>query len=843
MQYSLLTLQNFPRRNIFFTAHDDTLQKIHAQFSKTPDRIQKVALRGLAGIGKTHLAIEYAHRFFNAYTVVLWINASSKGQFDSDIVTIAKLLDMPEKDEQELGLLINFVRQWLTQCPRWLLILDDVKDEELLKNFIPSTGSGHVLITTQLQGIKDIHEIEVRKMTDEEGALFLLRRTRIIPANADDDPKLVEQYVDAKKISQLSDGLPLALDQAGAFIEETSCGFSKYLERYERQRAILLGRRGEHYIKSESVSSTWLMSINTMKKTQPLVIDVLRLCAFLSPDAIPEELLLDGVHYYHYASQGTSITREALSDAISLLCRFSFLQHKSNDNMLSIHHLLQLVIQDDMEEHVQYKWAECALLIVNNAFPPIVFNTWNLCQRYLPQAKACVNLIEKFTIQTVEAAHLLRETAFYLFERVHYDEVEKLYQRTLDIQEVLEPEQEETATTYHNLALFYREQARYDEAEALFREAFNIRKQRLGLNNSYTASSLHQLGWIYNAKARYEKAEKLLQQALDIRLQCLSPEHQDIATSLNELGQLFRHRAMYEKAQESLQQARSIREKVLGLGHPHTAQTLVDLAWVYYEINELGEAETLLFLALDIQKNTLNQDHPRIARTLNSLGMLYCVLNRFKQAGEFYNQALAICKRVLSFEHPLLAQTYDNQGLLNYHQKDYIKSEELYKQALNIRSTVLGPNHPDTAQTLNHLGQLYFKRGLYSEARNYFEDALKARRAVLGPRHPYVATCLNYLARLHASQENYTQAEELYKQALNIRVRVWTVHPRIAQTLRDLAELYTIEGRYAEAEDLYSNALVIYKQTLPADHPLVAKVLADYEEVLKQRSQKHREEL
>ncbi len=99
--------------------------------------------------------------------------------------------------------------------------------------------------------------------------------------------------------------------------------------------------------------------------------------------------------------------------------------------------------------------------------------------------------------------------------------------------------------------------------------------------------------------------------------------------------------------------------------------------------------------------------------------------------------------------------------------------------------------------------------------------------------HPYVATCLNYLGRLLVTQRKYAEAEARYQEALNIRIQAWTVHPRVAQTLNDLAELYVLQGRYSDAAPLYSNVLVIYEQTLPTNHPLVAKILANYHEVRK----------
>src|SRR6266446_6337421 len=99
----------------------------------------------------------------------------------------------------------------------------------------------------------------------------------------------------AATIVQEMDGLPLALDQAGAFIEETQCSVSDYLQRYRQRQAVLLKRRGgsgkDH---PEPVATTWSLSFERVEQLDPLAAELLRCCAFLAPDAIPEQMIIDG---------------------------------------------------------------------------------------------------------------------------------------------------------------------------------------------------------------------------------------------------------------------------------------------------------------------------------------------------------------------------------------------------------------------------------------------------------------------------------------------------------------------------------------------------------------------
>ncbi len=842
-----LTTLNIPPRNFFFIGRKEILESINSRFNEETETTRMIAICGLAGIGKTQIALEYAHHYYNHYDAFLWINASSKDTFESGMLTIARILNLSETQEKDIKIVIAAVHRWLRQCENWLLVLDDIKDEQLLNSFIPSIERGCVLITTQLHSISGIPNIEVKKMSDNEGALFLLRRARIIASNRGDDENLIVHYPEALQITQIMGGLPLALDQAGAFIEATSCGLSGYLTRYKKQSAELLKLRGGLYADdNRSVSSQWSMSIKNMAET-PFALDVLRLCAFLDSESIPEELILRGVRFFN---QNAVPDPAQVSAAIEVLCKFSLLRvenkniHDKQMKVLSIHPLMQEILRAELNVDTKRQYAEYTILAVAQLFPSIEFENWDICQIYLPHARVCIKYIEDYDIASEEAAHLIHETAYYLFERVLYDKVEDFYQRAWKIQEkILGPEDKAVAKTLHNLALFYREQGNYNQAEKLFEEASRIREKSLGLWHVLTASSLHQLGWIYSRLARYDQAERLLIRALEIRQQELPYIHQGLASSYNELGHLYRHIAQYDKAKKFLEDALDIRMK---LAHPHFANTLVDLAWLYFEQGDLKNAEAPLSRALLIQKGALSPNHPRIAKTLTKLGLFYCVYGRFELAEDYHRQALTIRKEVLPEDHPDLAESYDSLGLLYYHralvdeakkrfeeaQAKYRDAERWYQDALKIRQKMLGPTHPETTQTLNHLGLLYLAQGEYEYARKLFEEALQARKATLGETHPHVVSSLNYLAQLFVAQGDYAKAETLLLAAQAICNELRIEHPQIAGTLENLADLYVLLRRYEEASALYEQVIPIYETKLVPNHPRTVEILKKRAELL-----------
>ena len=131
---------NIPyQRNPLFTGREDVLSKLSEtlQGGKTAALAQPQAISGLGGIGKTQTAVEYAYRNQDNYTAILWVKAETEGSINADFVTIASLLDLPEKQEQDQSKIIEAVKRWFQDNADWLLILDNADDIAMVKGFIP----------------------------------------------------------------------------------------------------------------------------------------------------------------------------------------------------------------------------------------------------------------------------------------------------------------------------------------------------------------------------------------------------------------------------------------------------------------------------------------------------------------------------------------------------------------------------------------------------------------------------------------------------------------------------------------------------------------------------------
>lgn len=227
--------------NLLFTGRDDVL----AQLVSMLHTGQPHAISGLGGIGKTQIAIEYAYRHRQEYQAVLWTLADTRESLVSGYVTIARQLKLLPREVQDQMLVINAVLQWFKTHTQWLLILDNADDLALVREFLPVATGGHVLLTTRAHTMGRLaRRVEMETMNLDVGALFLLRRAGVIAQDAELSAATSSDITVASEITEALGGLPLALDQAGAYVEETQCGLSAYQQRYRIRRAMLLKRRG-----------------------------------------------------------------------------------------------------------------------------------------------------------------------------------------------------------------------------------------------------------------------------------------------------------------------------------------------------------------------------------------------------------------------------------------------------------------------------------------------------------------------------------------------------------------------------------------------------------------------
>ena len=649
-------------RNPYFTGRETVLQNLHEALSKNSATAltQGHAIFGLGGIGKTQTAVEYTYRYRFEYRFIFWTRADTEVALQAGFVEIAKLLDLPEKEATNPNDTVQAVKYWLEHESEWLLIFDNADTPELLKASYPRAPRGHILLTSRAQLFDTLgiaRPLALEKMDPEEALDFLYTRT----ARAQSDP--AEKNAAAQLAAELG-YLPLALEQAAAYITAKTARFQDYLASYQRQRLSLLNKTlpktGEY---PASVASTWALNFQEVEQ-DPVAADILRVSAFLIPDAIPLELLSIGASQLGPVLADALTASEdplALNEALEPLTRYSLIRRDVDAQTYSIHRMVQEVVKDQLGGARQAGWAERVVRAVEQSFPEVDYQTWTRYERYIPHVLLCAAHIDRWSMTFWEARNLLFQAGKYFYQRGQYRESEPLFQQALAMCErVLGPEHPDTLNILNSLAVLYVDQGKYEQVEPLYQRALEASERVLGPEHPDTLGSLNNLALLYDVQGKYEQAEPLYQRALETYERVLGPEHPDTLSSLNNLAALYQSQGKYEQAEPLYQRALEACERVLGPEHPNTARTLYNLAGLYRNQGKYEQAEPLYQRALAIDEKVYGQDHPEVATDLRSLAILYQSQGKYEQATPLYQRALAIREQVFGSDHPATIRVRDN---------------------------------------------------------------------------------------------------------------------------------------------------------------------------------------
>ncbi len=769
-------------RNPYFTGREGILEALHAQLGvdQTVVLTPPWALYGLGGVGKTQIALEYAYRHALEYSAVFWIGAETVEHIVSSLLHIADALQLSRRDDKDQQRVVAAVQHWLTTHSQWFLIWDNVEDLGVLNRFLPATRSGAMLITTRRQALGTLARgLDLLPMEQEEGILFLLRRAKVISPEATNEqvrqlarhmPHMPAQYQAAAELVTALGGLPLALDQAGAYIEETGCSFPGYLQRYEQQQIRLLDQRGgsasDH---PHSVAVTFRLSLARVEREQPSAVDVLRVCAFLHADAIPDEVFVEGAA--HLGSVFASLAADPLQfdQLLAFLGSLSLVQRQVEARTISFHRLVQAVLKGHLPEALQRTWMTRVLRAISHLFPvneEAQTNYWQRCERLLPHARICLSWGEQGNENAPPRIALLNHVAAFSLRRSRFAEAESLYQQAyVEAERALGLEHLLVAETLDGLAALRLLLARYAEAESLYQRALVIRERALGADHPQVATSLSGVATLHWRQGNYREAESHYQRALVIRERALGADHPQVATSLSELALIYRIQGKYEQAESLYQHALHIREQAFGLADPQVGLLFYHLAMLYLARDRYEEAKPLFFRAVRIWEEVLGSEDLDLPFALNGLAKLLSAQGNYEEAEGLFLRAFRIREPVLGSEHPQIAVLHHGLANLYLKQGREEQAEHHYRQALCIQENHLDQQHTETAETLHDLALLLQSQGKRSEAISLAERALEIRSHALGEEH---------------AQTFATQA--LHTHLLQVQANAWETAPSEQRT-------------------------------------------------------------
>jgi tetratricopeptide (TPR) repeat protein len=754
--------------NPHFVGRTDTLASLAQALKGEPTSTtgHRVALTGWGGIGKSQLAVEFAHRYGPYFAGgVYWISMADPASVESELILCAQRgmaglppsfawLDHPAKVQAVQA-------AWESPLPR-LLIFDNCENPELLAKYLPKTGAARVLVTSRRQNwpsslLQTLLSVEVLERAE---SLALLGR--FYSPSPDAQPALDD-------ICEELGDLPLALHLAGSYMRRLEVAPSDYLAVLQQDNPLahwsLKGLEDEpsptqH---AQSVAQTFALSYQQLDRSKP--VDELasalltRLSTFALGESVPRFLLLLTAGIPEISTQDGQLelkTQEAIwrqgMEAIHRLENLGLIAVSGPG--ITIHRLIAGFIRSidsDVEQLEARQTIEGMLLslaqeIYERGYPRLLL-PWQAHFRHIVD-----QALLRHDRQAARAANLL---GLHLHQLGDLAGARPYYEQALAIDRQVSGEQHpDTAQSLNNLGGLLKNLGDLAAARPYFEQALAIDRQVLGEQHPDTARSLNNLGGLLKNLGDLAAARPYYERALAIQRRVLGEQHPDTARSLNNLGRLLQAQGNLAEARLYCEQALAINRQVLGEQHPDTAGSLNSLGGLLRAQGNLAKARLYCEQALAIDRQVLGEHHPNTARSLNNLGRLLQEQGDLAGARLYYEQALAIYRQVLGEEHPDTARSLNNLGALLQAQGDLAAAKSHLEQALAIRRQVLGEGHPDTASSLNNLGALLRAQGDLAGAKPYYEQALAILEARLGPDHPTTQIVRNNLTALLAALQN-----------------------------------------------------------------------------------------
>jgi tetratricopeptide (TPR) repeat protein len=624
-----------PPRIASFTGRADELDKLDAILMQdkpaavTQASVGRVAVQGMGGVGKTSLAIEYAHRFRGLYAGICWCPSETRTGLLSALAALAVTLGAATAEEADVEKAAEAaLRRLAEQRATWLLVYDNVPVPDEIADLLPSAGA-RVLITSRFSDWSELaDEVALDALPLEESIALLQSRTGR------------GETTGAGTLAEALGRLPLALDHAAAYCKRTQTRFADYAEK--ASNLISAAPRGAGY--PRSVAATFDLAITGAVEQCQSAEALMAYLAQCAPDRIPMTLV-----------EGAIEDKVERMEALAALAEVSLLKHDPFENgtpAVTVHRLVQAVAQARSEANGSAPDAVGRLTARLAAIYPDeqdAFDnplSWPLCAKLTP------HLLARRGPDNASVAEVLGRAGIYFNVRGAYSQAAPLLRDALAMQEkTLGPEHPDTAQSLNNLAFLLRSQGDYAGARPLCERALRIREKALGSEHPCTAASLNNLANLLQCQGDYAGARPLCERALAIYENVLGPEHRSTAASLNNLAFLLRSQGDYAGARPLYERALAINEKALGPEHPHAATNLSNLATLLQDQGDLAAARPLCERALAIYENVLGPEHPDTNRARCNLSRLLLLIGAAAEALAPAQTVLAAHEKLLGRDH------------------------------------------------------------------------------------------------------------------------------------------------------------------------------------------------
>lgn len=774
---------------------------------------RRVVLTGAQGSGKTAVARAYARQFGHCYGSICWINMATEETLLADLLDALHLSSLSANTPQGLSPLLQTLQHDLFSQEDALIILDNFPDRSTLPDLDtlpasivaspPQRAAGSlIMITRASDRPPTIPCVELSRLDEREGALLVLRGTGLLPEHAELNQAEEEQQQTALELARELRRLPFALALATGYLRATQSDLRAYLDAFHEYapRTSLSKHPGDYDL--ETIVVACELVLTHLARRQPEILEPLRICALLLPEAIPAFLFPQKNQDLPGEDSAEPVEQDRPEHAaIQTLLAYGLLAADEWSSTLSMHPLLQNAVRQFFALDTSPQHITQALHLFYCLLPRLATESPSSCLRVARQIHHLAQLSEQYSLASIEDA------------------------RT----EMMEDVFNWAASLFWQLQLL-------PQAEFLLSKVLSLQEQRVHGTDQMLATTIGNLALLNGLLKRYPRAESLAQRAVESKVKALGINHPDVLLALDYLGRIYAEQGKQQQAKLCYERAISIGDQVQLRHHPVSCLVRYHLALLFIDMEQFNEAASLLRRAcFSLERLSSSEYESLLMEAHVSLANVSSHLQNWEEAATCYHKALPLCEHLLGEEHAVTLEHLEQAALVFLQQKNVAEAEHILLRVLAVRERTPGIAQTALASCFNGLALVAFTQERLSESTALLERAqhLLADQ----PECSVHAAVLDTLATLEGAQQRYEQAIAVSKRALKARQRLkQKLFPRV-ENLNTIATFYRALGQTSQAELFLAQALASYQQEYRPEDLALDPVLTQLAEIEIERSQ------
>ncbi|SIO86877.1 Putative ATP/GTP-binding protein [Nocardiopsis sp. JB363] len=813
-----------PRANPHFTGREVILEQIHEVFARPGSRF---LIGGGSGVGKSRIAAEYAHRYAEEYELIWWIPASTDIDSHRAYLRLAEHIGLPVAYEH-VPRAVQTVRDALSgdrAVGRWLLVFDDVTDvERLATDYFPTGVHGNILVTSRdhRRTTRTLPEGRfdgqvVPRLTNAE-SLSLLRRVC---------PDRLEHHRDGERLAELLEYLPLALNQVGAFLRESTVPTAEFLDTFEERYNQMLTYSGpdDHTIPLRvawGIQAEDLAAGGDEHETEHMALELIRLCAFFAPRPLGRTLFSRS-RDLGPTPFGTALLGDdaRLGRALDFMSRHHLAYFDHERNTFQLHELFQSVIRDSLPHTERVRYRDLAHLILARSDPD--HPTDSAYRTEYLQLYAHVKASQAWLSRDPRVRGLVLNVVDLLTEVGDYSNATNLVDQAVNAWSD-DPALRVRARLRRNK--IRRIHGEYVTALAEAERIHAEQIEREGSDNDESLESLRAVAISLSGLGRFEEAGRIFRRILDHRRGRHTESDPRTLEAAHDYGQVLQEQGRFEAALAVDQHTFQGRRFVLGLNDVHTLRSGLSVGLNLILLGRLEEARKQIEECMERFASTAEEDSPHVLQGKMFLSVAYRRLGHTAPATELSQGALAVYRR----NHPTDTRQVLYCRVINMVNLAGTASDRQLAEAVREAEVLIRPlderypnEHPFPATARLSAAIVLRAAGRYTEALQLDQEGLERLTRIYGPG---AFSCLPATLNLATDLFYLDRVEEAHQ------LEAMTVADCLLQLPSDHPILLTahrnhLVTRYAMGEDVaaeWSGLRAVFIDRFGSDHPGAASM-------------------